>query len=738
MTQKKENWIIYLATYPPRECGIATFTKDLTDAIDELIFNKFQSKIVAMNINKVTRYPYPEKVIYQIDQTERKNYSSVAKKLNKREGVKLVVIQHEFGIFGGEYGAYLFDFLKEIKKPVVITFHSVIPSPNPTLQETVKKLAYYSKKIVVMTQLAKKVLLEDYKLRENQVAVIPHGIHPSEFRDSQKEKIALSFDNNIVLSTFGLLSSGKGIEYVLRGLPAVVKEFPNVFYLVIGATHPIVLKNDGEKYRNFLEKEVKRLSLCNNVRFYNKYLGVPDLIRFLQATDIYISSSLDPNQAVSGTFSYALGAGRPVVSTAFSQAQEYINDKVGILVDFKKPSAYSQAIIKLLRDKKTFQKMGKEAYFATRNMTWPNVALSYFRLFQKTIPELSSVKKDLPIIKLNHLAKMTDGFGVLQFAELSEPDVKWGYTLDDNARALTVASQYYELTKEPKALHLVEIYLKFIEYVARKDGHFDNYVDLGRKIDVQKNEMVNLEDAISRTLRSLAWLNSTKCIPDRYRRRAEKLFESSSGTDVMFSSPRAIAFHTQGLYYWWLNHKNPKIVKLINAYCNSLLILFQNNSDEKWQWFEGYLTYSNSILCEALIYGYLVTKNQKYFQAGQQALDFLISQTFLNGIYVPIGQDGWYTKNGERKYFDQQPEEVATMVQTLKEIYKVTKKEKYRDFMYQAFYWFLGDNTLGLTIYDRNTGACYDGLSENHINLNQGAESTVSYLLARLAIENGN
>jgi len=727
--------IVYLSTFPPRQCGIATFTADLTNAIDQMFALLVKSKIVAMNLTEVSHFPYPEKVILQISQPRAEDYVNAANKLNQLKEVKLVNIQHEFGIFGGEYGSHLLLLLKKLQKPVITTLHTVLPAPNERMRNIVAAIMKYSKGIIVMTHSSKEILKKDYGLDSDRIQVIPHGIHHVPYRTSKHAKSALGISNKLILSTFGLLSPGKGIEYVIEAMPAVVARFPNVQFFVIGVTHPVVLEQAGENYRNFLTKKVHQLGLSSYVSFYNTYFAVNKLLQFLEATDVYLSPSLNPNQTVSGTLSYALGSGRPVISTAFAQAKQDITSEVGILVDFKNPQAFSDAIIKLLSNDQLRLQLGKNAYFRTRHMTWDNVAHSYLKYFSQFVPELTLGQKKLPPIKLEHLAKLTDNFGIIQFAKLTEPDLSSGYTLDDNARALVVTTLHYKKFKTNSALKLASIYLNFLYRVAKPDGHFDNYVNANRVIDEQKNLQENLEDANARGLYALAQVSITKQIPKRFRKQAHSLFEQSFRKNIAFSSPRAIAFYIKALNCLLSKWKEPQALAVLRSCCEQLMALHKKSHSPDWEWFEPYLTYSNAILPEALLLGYKITGERRYLEVAGKTLNFLIEHTFKDNMYIPVGQSGWFLKGGTRQYFDQQPEDAAATVEALNVMFQITNSKHYKELANIAFNWFLGDNVLGQVVYDRTTGGCHDGIGEKFINLNQGAESTISYLLARLSFE---
>ncbi|MDD5679631.1 MAG: glycosyltransferase [Candidatus Omnitrophica bacterium] len=742
--------IIYLSTFPPRECGIATFTADLTAAMDDLLGPAIESRIAAVNFDDISRYHYSKKVIFQINQYSEREYIKIAKNINGMDEVKLVNIQHEFGIFAGKYGSYIVSFLEALKKPSVVTFHSILPSPDVKLKAVVRSITEKASGLVVMTDLSRELLIREYGIAEEKISVIPHGIHSMPYTSSAKPKAALGSSKKITLLTFGFLSRGKGIEYVIEALPKVVNVYPDILYVVLGVTHPNVLKKEGEKYRKSLIQRVHDLKLSPHVNFYNEYVSVDKLLHYLRAADIYVSTSLDPNQAVSGTLSYALGSGRPVISTPFAQARELITSETGILINFMDPNSYTEAIMRLLKEPSLREQLGKNAYFRTRNMTWENVAIEYSKLFSKYSDDIAEVseRKKIPRINLNYLFHLTDDFGVIQFARLSSPDISSGYTLDDNARALIVASLCYSAfgvafkaaypdKQKSELLKRIEVYLRFMEFILGKDRVFCNYVKSDRSINIELNKKDNLDDANGRALWALAVVTTADSLPDSVKDKAFSLLKKRLEAYRMFESPRSIAFYAKGaslLLKKMQEIEGKDLKELLTVHCDRLVSLYRAVSSEEWQWFENYLTYSNAVLPEALILGYEHTANREYLDIGIKTLDFLISKTFVNGIYIPIGQDGWHHKIGERRYFDQQPEDASAMVCALATAYSITGNDLYKKLMHEAFNWFLGDNSLKQVVYDRITGGCYDGVGEKNINLNQGAESITSYLLARLAI----
>ena len=728
MDEQQESWILYMSTYPPRECGIATFTRDLTKAIDKKSPPGIKTKICAMNKNSVNIYNYPNEVIFQIDDSNMQEYLDVAKKINQTEEIKLVNIQHEYGIFGGEYGSYLIPFLELLEKPVIVTLHSLVPNPNERLKQVLQSIAQKVERLVVMTEKGIEILRDHYDVKTEAV-VFSHGIPTVPFNHIIEEKKKLGFEKKIILTSFGLISSGKGYEQVIEALPEVVKKFPNVLYLILGETHPVVRKNEGEKYRNFLEDKIKHLGLQNNVKFYNKYLALNEITDYLGATDIYLSSGLDPNQITSGTLVYAMGCGRAVISTPFLHAQDIVNHERGLLAEFNDPQSFTDAIIKILSDPKLKLNMERNAYVYTRKMTWPNVALSYLDLFNKHI-ELSRGYA-LPELNLNHLAKLTNDFGMIQFAKHEVPDLMSGYTLDDNARAMVVCCMHYNQFKERTQLKLIKTYLNFMEYVQQEDGKLYNFVDHNKDIDIHHWS----DDSCGRALYALGYLMNISTMPGELKDRANRIFTKAVKIAEEIKSPRAVAFIILGLYHRNQVYQADENVLTIKKLADHLTSIYNDNSSDEWQWFEEYLAYDNSKLPEALFYAYLATNDEKYLQVAQVTLDFLNSVTFEKGMFNPIGQNGWYVKNKQKAYFDQQPVDTASMVQTLMLAHEITQDKRYKESAMTAFQWFLGNNSLQQTIYDESTGGCHDGLGEFSINLNKGAESTVSYLMARLTLE---
>ncbi len=722
--------IAYLGTYPPRECGIATFTYDLVSAINKKFNPRTQAEIIAINDNGSSLYNYGEEVKHQINQTDIEDYINVAKKINEDDEISVVNLQHEFGLFGGEYGEYIIPFLESLKKPVVATFHSVLPNPEKKQKNVVRAIAERTKGIIVMADSAIDILNKDYGIDRKKIHKIHHGvpdIKPVPNKEKMKEELRLG--GKFVLATFGLLSKGKGIEYAIKALPEIVKEHPEVIYLVIGETHPQVRKNEGERYRNSLLKMVQKLGLKKNVKFYNKYLTLDEIIKYLQIADIYITPSLDPNQIVSGTLAYAVSSGTPIIATKYAHAKELITENRGVLVDFKNHKQIEKALNYLINNKRLMEEMGENSYKYGRNMVWNKVASDHMNVFRK-ITENIDMHYPIPEIKLNHLKKMTDTTGIIQHSKHSVPDRDTGYTLDDNARALIVAVKYHDLFKDKTLLNLITIYTAFIKHCLKENGNFHTTMNYNHDF-VDEPES---EDSYGRAIWACGVLINSS-VYENIVSNAKFTMDNALKIFDKIESPRAIAFTILGVYEYYKRFDNEDLKEKIKKLADKLVKLYENEGSKDWKWFEPYLTYSNGVLPECLFYAYDIIKDEKYLDIAAESLGFLKEITIVNKKVVLIGHDGWYRKNGKRAIYDQQPIDAGSLVRAFLAAYKITKSKAYYDNAILSFEWFLGRNSLNRRIYDDITGGSFDGLNPKEINLNQGAESTISYIMARLCLE---
>jgi glycosyltransferase involved in cell wall biosynthesis len=725
--------ILFITSYPPRECGIATYSQDLIKALNNKFSNSLSIKVCALESNGVT-YPYPEEVKYILKTSLAEDYDTLALSINQDTDIKIVLIQHEFGFYMEQEQAFL-KFLYELSKPIVIVFHTVLPHPDESLKLKIQRIAAVCESIIVMTHISAGILTQDYSVPEEKISVIAHGTHlvPHLSRKFLKAKYGLK--DRKVLSTFGLLSSGKSIETTLEALPDIIKKSPDVMFLIIGKTHPEVRKYEGEQYREMLEGKVREHSLQEHVKFINEYLALPDLLEYLQLTDIYLFTTNDPNQAVSGTFAYAMSCACPIISTPIPHAREVLTEDTGIIFDFRNSRQLAEGVNRLLDDDPLRRSISSNTLQKIVSTAWENSAVAHAMLFERISGGKITIQYNLPAIKLDHLKNMTTDSGIIQFSKINQPDLCSGYTLDDNARALVAMCMNYKLTGDAEDVHDIHKYLNFISHCMQPDGDFFNYIDLENRFTSQ-NATVNLDDANGRAVWALGCVVSLiGLLPRDIINEAKIILDRSLARIETMHSTRAMAFAVKGLYYYQSVIRSTEKLTIVKTLADRLVQMYRHESNAKWEWFEGYLTYANSILPEAMLYAWLLTGDATYRDIARSSLDFLLSQTFNeNGIEV-ISNKNWLKKGQEAVHFGEQPIDVAYTIMTLSKFYDVFMDEDYFLRMEIAFNWFLGNNRLHQIVYNPCTGGCYDGLEETHVNLNQGAESSVSYLMARLTME---
>jgi glycosyltransferase involved in cell wall biosynthesis len=725
--------ILVISSYPPRKCGIATYSQDLVRMLNKKFRCSFAIKICALESGP-GRHDYPDEVEYTLDTTINPAYSKMAQTINSNDRIKIVLVQHEFGFFRRHEDTFL-QFLKDLRVPVLNAFHTVILKPDEELRARVKNIADASASVIVMTNNSAKVLREEYGLPRRKIMVIPHGTHlvthPN--KDDLKQKHGLA--GRKVLTTFGLLGSGKKIETTLGALPSIIKTHPDVIFLVIGKTHPEIIKNEGEQYRKTLESMVRINNLENHVKFINSYVSLPLLLEYLQLTDIYLFTSNDPNQAVSGTFAYAMSCGCPIVSTPIPHAKEILTDDTGIIFNFLDSEGLAAAVHRLLSDELLLRKLSINALQKMVPTAWENSAIAHAGLFEKVSDGAIRIRFNYPGIDLMHMKRMTTDIGIIQFSKINEPDIESGYTLDDNARALVASCMYFKLTGDKRVFDDINRYLSFIRYCLQPAGNFLNYVDKESNFS-DENYKTNLDDANGRAFWALGYLISLNGqLPADIISEAIAIAEKSRTHLVTVYSPRAMAFVLKGLYYYYRTFKNPEDIELGKIFGNRLAHLYKHESDNQWFWFEDSMTYANSILPEGMLYAWLLTGDKIYKVYSVATLNFLLSKIFNeNGIEV-ISNRGWLQKGEVPEGYGEQPIDVAYTIMTLSKFYEAFNDPEYLNKMVIAFNWFLGKNRLRHIVYNPVTGGCYDGLEETHVNLNQGAESTVSYLMARMTME---
>lgn len=723
--------VAFISTFPPKVCGIATYSQDLINMLRIQFPTSFQVSVFPLE-SKQEHYHYPEEVSYILKTYDSDSYIELANRINKDPQIQLIILQHEFGFFT-DTSIGLSAFLRILEKEVIVTFHTVLPRPDKNLKDKVREIVNLSASVIVMTSISSQILIHTYGILPEKIKIIPHGTHLLAYNDKISLKSKYHLTHKKVLSTFGLLGPGKNIETTLKALPKIILQHPDIIFLIIGKTHPMIIKTHGEEYRNYLKDLIKKLDIEDHVMFINEYLPLGELLEYLQLTDVYLFTSKDRNQVVSGTFSYAISSGCPIVSTPIPHALEVLKDGSGLIIDFESPLQLGLAVNTILKDKTIQEKLRTKALEKMAPTAWENSSLLHAHLFQAYGKGEIELHYTLPAINLEHFRHLTTDFAMLQFSILNRPDMDSGYTLDDNARAMIAICQHYLYSNDPADLKLITVYLNFIDFCQMHDGSFLNYVDKERKFTSQ-NYKSNLEDSNGRAIWALGYLISQKeNLPEELSVRAEKILQKSILYISRIRSPRAIAFIIKGLYY----QKSIRNIPVIKKLANQLVKLYRKEAkDSNWQWFERYLTYANSVLPEALLYAWRATGNEKYKHIAFESFHFLLSKIIIGSNIKVISNKGWLHKqNKNTSNGGEQPIDIAYTILALSAFYKVSDNPKYLHLMQNAMNWFLGQNHLNQIIYNPATGGCYDGLEEYNVNLNQGAESTVSYLMARLCLE---
>ena len=728
--------ILFITSYPPRECGIATYSQDLILALNNRFNNSFCISVCALETD-TEQHTYSEDVQYTLNTDDASDFDDIAGCINNDSSIRIVLIQHEFGLFKNNEQKFR-EFLRVLTKPLIVVFHTILPNPDALLKMAVVQIADAAQCLIVMTNSSAEILTNQYDIPPSQIAVIPHGTHLVPHADKSVLKTKYQMAGRKVLATFGLLSSGKSIETTLEALPSIVQNDPSVLFLIIGKTHPTIVKNEGERYREMLIAKVDELQLHDNVLFINQFLPLPQLLEYLQLTDIYLFTSKDPHQAVSGTFSYAISCGCPIISTPIPHACEVLRNDTGLIIDFNNAAQLSDAVNTLLRDEEKQQHMISNGLHRMASTAWENAAIAHALLFEKNSIVHIALNYSIPEINLDHVKKLTTGFGIIQFSKLNQPDLSSGYTLDDNARALIAMCQYLELTKDAASIAHIKTYLAFIKYCQLPDGRFLNYVDENRHFTSQ-NKDANLADSNGRAIWALGYLvYFAHLLPAAMVQEADEMMQQALTVAEKLHSTRAMAFIIKGLYYYNMETGNQTHRDLIVLFADRLVQMYKHEAIEKWRWFESYLTYGNSLLSEAMLCAWLATGIREYRNIAKLSFDFLLSKTFRDHKIIAISNKYWMVRGNEKEHQPaggEQPIEIAYTILALDKFIQVFGDKDYADKLRVGFSWFLGNNHLHQVIYNPCTGGCYDGLEESYVNLNQGAESTLSYLISRLVVE---
>ena len=727
-----------LGNHLPRHCGIATFTTHLADALAPALPG-VDTFVIAMN-DAGRRHAYPPQVRFEIAEADSASYRRAADFLNVND-VDVLSVQHEYGIFGGKAGAHVLSLLRDLRMPVVTTLHTVLSSPNPAQRAVMDELARLSDRLVVMSAHGSDLLQRVYGIESDQIDLIPHGIPHVPVDPSSKDRLGV--DGKHVLLTFGLLSRDKGIEYVIEALPTILAVNPDTVYIVLGATHPHVVEHEGEAYRLMLEARAQQLGVAGNLIFHNRFVSQEELVEFLSASDIYITPYLQPGQITSGTLAYSVGAGKAVISTPYVYARELLAEDRGVLVPWRDPQAIATAVIALLGDDERRQALCARAAAYGADMTWPAVARRHVECFARAHAEharrrrttfraqtLAARPAGLPEMTLKHVWALTDDTGILQHAIFNTPRYADGYCLDDNARALLLTVLLEDVGFEEPALlrKLGARYLAFVSYAFDGTaGRFRNFLSYGR----QWMEPCGSEDSHGRALWALGALIGRSGDPNR-QRLAGELFHGACPAVGSFTSPRAWAYALLGIDEYLKAFQGDSAVASRRAEIAGLLFgLFERTSRPDWPWFEESVTYCNGRLAQALIVSGDRMRRPDMVEAGTRALDWLVSlQSSPDRQFAPIGSSGFYVRGALPAAFDQQPVEAAAMVSACLDTYRVSGDQRWLDRARWAFKWFIGENHLQQWLFDPSTGGCRDGLHADRANQNQGAEATLSFLLA--------
>jgi glycosyltransferase involved in cell wall biosynthesis len=741
--------IAVIGNYLPRQCGIATFTTDLCTAISA---EYGTARLLALPVNDIENgYDYPARVRWSLAQDDLKSYRIAADFLNFNN-IDMVCLQHEYGIFGGPAGSHILELLRGLKMPVVTTLHTVLREPDPDQLMVMKEIAELSDRLIVMSQLSSQFLQEIFKVSGSKIDMVPHGVPDLPFLDPNFYKDRFGVEGKAVLLTFGLLSPNKGIEYVIQALPQILSKHENVVYMVAGATHPHILRREGDKYRSYLKSLARDVGVESQVIFHDRFVSPEEMAEFIGAADLYITPYRHEEQVVSGTLAYALGAGKAIISTPYWHAIELLDDRRGALVAFQNPDAIAQKTVELLDTPAVRHAMRKRAYLFARDMIWKRVAQGYMESFARVrsdrmeSPRVQFAAREnvkslnrVPALNLSHLNRLTDDTGMSQHAIFTVPNRGEGYTTDDNARALIFAVWLEQQDQNPERSEatiplvirpdLSVLYLSFLEHAFNPaTGRFRNFLDYDRRW----NEAQGSEDCHGRALWGLGTvLGRSGNLGLRFA--AGRLFEFSLPAVVEFHSPRACAYTLLGVQGYLDSYPGDRDAqKIRSVLAGRLLDMYESIRRPDWKWFEDVLAYGNARLPQAMLVVGSACSDQRMISAGLEALDWLshTQRCESKGHFVPIGSQGFYRQHGEKARFDQQPLEAAGAVSACLQAYRVTGDSRWHEEAWAAFNWFIGSNDLEAPLYDSVTGGCRDGLHPERANENQGAESTLSFLMA--------
>ena len=728
--------LAYMGTYPPRQCGIGTFTQNLAHAM--LGYGKGIDEIMVLALNDHNQpYLYPPEVKLTIDQEQQTDYLEAANFINL-SGADACILEHEFGIYGGQSGVYILPLLHRLTIPLITTLHTILETPSYTEKAILKEICKMSDKVVVMSHKAIQFLVEVYNVPKEKIQHIVHGVPDIHFNKKQS-RTEFKLNKKKVLLTFGFIGRNKGIETVIKALPKIIKKHPEVLYIVLGKTHPNVLRHTGEEYRNSLQGLIKTLKLSKHVVLRNEFIDENTLFKYLSACDIYITPYLNQAQITSGTLSYAIGAGCVIVSTPYWHAAELLAENKGRLFNFNDCDGLSQTINELLEQPDSMKAIQKKASEYGQNITWPKIGQKYAELVVQVLatPKEALPKKENPIdllllppFSLVHIKRLTDDTGIIQHAKFGIPNLKEGYCLDDNARALLMVCMSYKQKKDPIALEFMPIYLSYIHYMQKKDGMFRNFLSFNRNF----LDEVGSEDSFGRTIWALGYLlgNTPN---DAYYQTGKLIFFDAAPNFENLKSIRGIANTIIGICYYLKTNSADEGMKLtLRKLTDTLVLHYHQNQSENWKWFESLLAYDNGILPLALLHAAPILEDKKVAEVAFSTLNFLTDHTLKDGYLSIIGNKEWYVKDKERSRFAQQPIDAQAMVLLYNQAFILTGESLFLKQLFTSFLWFLGENDMRMSLYDFETKGCCDGFESYGVNRNQGAESSLAYLISHLTV----
>ena len=737
MAKNTAKKVVFISSFAPRKCGIATFTSDLIDSTALAANGEFEPLVVAMRSGD---HKYNDPVKFEIRQNVKSDYICAADYINFSH-VDAVSVQHEFGLFGGEAGSYLSLLLNRLKAPVITTLHTVLDDPDEAQYKSLVDLCQASYRVITMNERGVGMLSDIYGIPTRKIKLIAHGIPDLPFVDSNYYKHKFGLEDRRTILTFGLLSKNKGIEVMLKAMQTIVKTDPSVIYIVLGMTHPNVLEHDGESYRFGLQQTVKDLNLQEHVIFHNRFVDDKELHNFLCAADIYVTPYLSEKQLTSGTLSFAVGTGKAVVSTPYWAATELLADGRGKLVPFGDSQQMAREIVEILHNDTQYYSLRRRAYEYGRSRTWPKIGQIYWKLFGSTrkLPQISAKTKlsaaetissiEVPEPSLDHLKKLTDDTGLYQHAKFTIPNREFGYCTDDNARAVIAMTRYYAQNPEPESLRLLDTYLSYIIHSQSSDGTVKNFMDFDRTWRTDEPA----HDAFGRVLWAFGTVMAKPPAPP-YLLIAKDCFDISVEL-VQKQLPKGMAYSILGMSDYLKQFPGAiDIKRQLELAADGLVRQYEESHYPGWHWFEDALTYDNAVLPHAMYIASLTLDNKRYGEVADITCEFLLENTFNGTHFSFIGCKGWYERNRKKATFDQQPIEAAGTVMMLKAAYEATQNERFLTLQRKAFDWFLGRNDLHVPLYDFRTKGCNDGLTPDGVNTNQGAESTLSLLLSLLTM----